>query len=276
MYRTGESAVRMKIDGIDGTSLLVVTLLATSASALAGQSPGGATVRGLVVDSVAGTPVSGVLLRLDSGGETFSARDGSFLLLDVPPGEHMIAALTSDCRVTWTEVTLEEGGISELRVTVPTVPGTEVVAERERSERRRAGGRLVTAEEIREMNAVTLADVIRRVEPNMVGAPTAVAGEVSSVEGRARNSFLSASGKEEPVVLIDGVRAVDGARALADLLPSEVETLELQPGASGGWEYGSAGAAGIIRVTTRRHSLAVRPARAEPCTVPSFPIGPGR
>ena len=121
------------------------------------------------------------------------------------------------------------------------------------------------------MNAVSLADVIRRKEPTMIGNPGAMPGSVPSISSRSRNSFTSPSGAEEPVVLVDGVRAVDGASALAIIHPSEVQTLELLPGAAAGWEFGSGGSAGVIRVTTRRYSAAAARVGTRGCVVPSFP-----
>ena len=75
------------------------------------------------------------------------------------------------------------------------------------------------------------------------------------------------------MVGVDGVRAAHGAQALDVIRPSEVETLELLPGAVAGWEFGSAGSAGVIRVTTRRGARASSRSGAEGCIVPGFPVG---
>lgn len=236
-----------------------------------------ATVEGHVVDSLTGRPIPGVLVRLDTGAETFSSSEGRFRLTDVPPGAHMLALLTADCRVNWREVDLEPGDVSSLTVRLSLPFGVAARQAREAAERRRSEGTLVTAEEIQEMNAVTLADVIRRLEPTMIGNPANMVGSATSVSGRSRNSFTSRTGAEEPVVLIDGVRATDGSRALAEIHPSDVGTLELLPGAAAGWEFGSAGSAGVIRVTTRRHGDAAAPGRVTDgpggCVVPGFPRG---
>lgn len=241
---------------------------------LSAQEPPAATLEGEVVDSVTGQPVAGVLLRLDSGPQTLSDEDGRFRLVGLEPGPHMFAVLTHDCRIMWSEVELTPGQVSRVEVRLASAFGTRVEREREQAERRRSEGKLVTAEEIEEMNATSLADVIRRVKPTMIGAPRGTVGAPTSVSGRSRNSFLSATGASEPVVVVNGVRVAHGAQALDFIRPSEVETLELLPGAAAGWEFGSAGSAGVIRVTTRRGDYrALSRSGAEGCVVPDFPVG---
>ena len=241
---------------------------------LSAQEPPAATLEGEVVDSVTGQPVAGVLLRLDSGPQTLSDEDGRFRLVGLEPGPHMFAVLTHDCRITWSEVELTPGQVSRVEVRLASAFGTRVEREREQAERRRSEGELVTADEIEQMNATSLADVIRRVKPTMIGAPRGTVGAPTSVSGRSRNSFLSATGASEPVVVVNGVRVAHGAQALDFIRPSEVETLELLPGAVAGWEFGSAGSAGVIRVTTRRGDYrALSRSGAEGCVVPDFPVG---
>ncbi len=238
---------------------------------LSAQEPPGAILEGEVVDSVTGQPVAGVLLRLDSGPETLSDEDGRFRLVGLEPGPHMFALLTHDCRITWSEVELTSGQVYRVEVRLGSAFGARVEREQEEAERRRSVGELVTADEIEEMNVTTLADVIRRVKPTMIGAPRGTVGAPTSVSGRSRNSFLSGTGEGEPVVVVDGVRVAHGAQVLDVIRPSDVETLELLPGAVAGWEFGSAGSAGVIRVTTRRGARASSRSGAEGCIVPGFP-----
>ncbi len=104
----------------------------------------------------------------------------------------------------------------------------------------------------------------------MVGTSSAV-GAVAPIRSRSRNSF-SDDGME-PVVVVDGVRASDGSRMIHSIDPSDVALLELLPGAVAGWEYGSDGAAGVIRVTTLNGRSVVGEPDTEGCRVPDFPIG---
>jgi hypothetical protein len=55
--------------------------------------------------------------------------------------------------------------------------------------------------------------------------------------------------------------------------PSEIAELEVQPGAAAGWEYGSSGASGVIKITMRRGLPDGAEELKEPsrCVVPAFP-----
>lgn len=235
---------------------------------LAAQDPSTAGLRGVVVDSVAGEPIGGVLVRLDTGPEAVTAGDGRFQLSGVEPGSHMLALLSADCRVTWAEVTLAPDTVVEARFRLPRVPTTE--ERRSSEERRRSQGEVVTAEEIEAMHARSLVEVIRRVEPSMVGSASVV-GAVTPVRSRSRNSMTERG--MEPVVVVDGVRAADASRAIHSIDASDVARLEVLPGSAAGWEYGSDGAAGVILVTTRGRIDPAGESELEACVVPDFPVG---
>ena len=107
----------------------------------------------------------------------------------------------------------------------------------------------------------------------MVSGTSGQAGSITGITQRAPNSL---TGVLEPVVVLDGTRMVDASETINMIRPGEVETLELLPSSSGGWEFGSSGSAGVIRITTRKG--AEDPARSEvgACRVPNFRglIGP--
>jgi hypothetical protein len=249
------------------STLVGVGLLGLSMD-VAAQDPAPATLEGQVLDSITDAPMAGVLIRLDSGAEALSDDRGRFRIEGLAAGPHMYAVMTADCRVSWGQVLLASGQVHERSVRLAAVPGTERRVAREEVERRRSEGRLVTAAEIESMSVRTLADIIRRVSPRMVGS-TAMAGAATPVRARAQSSFLEDG--MEPVVVIDGVRAPDPAQALDRVHPSEVYTMELLEGAAGGWMYGSDGAAGVIRVTTwKSHGGEARPS-LDGCVVPNFP-----
>ncbi|GIS79005.1 MAG: hypothetical protein CM1200mP14_05710 [Gammaproteobacteria bacterium] len=75
----------------------------------------------------------------------------------------------------------------------------------------------------------------------------------------------------EPVVVLDGTRMSDASETINMIRPGEVETLELLPSSSGGWEFGSSGSAGVIRITTRKGAQNLRRSEVEACKVPNFP-----
>lgn len=231
-------------------------------------APPTASLQGVVVDSATRQPLPNVLVRMDTGPRTLSDEEGRFRLDGLEPGSHVFALLTADCGVTWGDIDLETG---QSHATLVRVAASEEAAraEKEARHRRRSQGEVVTAAEIQAMAESSLAEVIRRVAPNMVGSPSGQFGRSTSVRGRARNSFVSTA--PEPVVVVDGVRVDDPATALDLIPPAEVAILEILPGAAGGWEFGSDGAAGLIRVTTRQGGDTS--SGPEDCTVPDFPRG---
>lgn len=237
---------------------------------LSAQTADAATLQGRVLDAATSRPLAGVLVQSEEGALTLSDEEGRFRLEGLEPGSHLVALLTPGCSVTWADVELESG---EVRDTVVRLEAAEEAARTEEraDRRRRSQGKVVTGAEIREMQESSLAEVIRRVAPNMVGSPSGQFGRSTSVQGRTRNSFLR--GAPEPVVVVDGVRVEDPADALDFIRPADVRILEILPGAAGGWEFGSEGAAGVIRVTTSSGGAERSPPGVEGCSVPDFPRG---
>ena len=250
-----------------------VFLSPPSTAAQVASSLRAATLTGQVVDSVSGDPIPGVLIRMDTGEEVFTDARGEFRLDGLRPGRRLFAVLTADCRITWGQLSVVTGIPREVRLRLPTVFGAAAEErDRELEERRRTSGRLYEAEEIDRMGARSMTEVLRRVAPAMVGGLGGAPGETSAIRPSRSRSMVS---QDPPVLVIDGVRVPDAAHVLYDMTPSEVETLEVQPGAAAGWEYGSSGASGVIKITLRK-GLATGQStrrRAAPCVVPSFPGG---
>ena len=57
------------------------------------------------------------------------------------------------------------------------------------------------------------------------------------------------------MVIFDGVQVGDGERALQDFKPVDVYSMEILRGASRGWEYGTGGAGGVIKIVTKTGDL---------------------
>lgn len=226
-------------------------------------------LEGFVADSATGRPVAGVLVRMDSGRGTVSDELGRFRIVGVDGGEHLVALLTPRCRVSWHRVALVEGQVRLMALTVAVDAPTEEERVRDRERRGLSQGAFLDAADIEAMQVRTLADVVRRVAPRMVGGSPDQVGASTEVRSRSTNSFTPS----EPVVVVDGARVSDGGRALDLIAPSDVETLEVLPGAAAGWEFGSDGAAGVIRVTTRYGDAPDSPDRVGSCQVPDFPTG---
>ena len=250
----------------------LVVGLAASDTAL-GQAPSGAVFQGQIVDSLSGEPMPGVLIRMDVGPETFTDDRGRFRLTGLPQGRRLFALLSSDCRITWGQIDVIEGIPREARLRLPPAFGAAGAAERrEEEERQRTGGKRLEADEIDRIRAHSVTELIRRLAPGMVSGRDGQVGATSTITSGRNRSFMP---DDAPVVVIDGLRIPEPDVVLAEMRPSEVQTLEVLPGSAAGWEYGSSGAGGVIKITLRRGvptGASAERSVAE-CTVPGFPRG---
>jgi outer membrane cobalamin receptor len=188
---------------------------------------------------------------------------GRFEVEGLAWGERPVILVSSRCSITTATVVVSEVDRREYHLTLP-----QEIADRQREDMRaRAEGIYMTADEIMATRARRMIDVVRRVAPQMVGAPGVQPGDVSPVRGRNRST---ASGVTEPVLVVDGAVLGRGDRILSDLAPGEVAALEILKGAAGGWMYGSEGAGGVIRVWTKRGGAASAPVGPESCEVPGW------
>ncbi len=260
--------------------LVTVVFLAASSRAVTGQVempagvPGaGAIFEGQIVDSITGDPIPGVMVRMDVGPETFTNALGQFRFDSLPQGNRLLAILTADCRITWAEITLVEGIPRNKRYRLPPAFGAVAAEEvKEADARRRAGGgRRLTAEEIDRMNVRSVTELIRSIAPQVLTPQQGDPGNDSGLRSARGRSMTGETAP--PVLVVDGVRMPGFEGVLAAIEPSEVALLEVLPGAAAGWEYGSSGASGVIKITLRRGL----PDGADPtleraaCVVPSFP-----
>jgi len=247
---------------------------AVGVTGLAAQASPSAIIEGRVVDSISGDPIAGVLVRMDTGPEAFTDERGRFRLTGLTPGRHLFAMLSADCRVTWGRVDLVEGVVREARLRLPPSFGAAAEeARRGERERSRVQGRVLLAAEIDRLNARSVTELVRRLAPDMVSsAGSGQLGATSRFTGRGQSSFMPDPG---PVLVVDGTRVADVARTLDYMHPSEVAVLEVLPGAAAGWDFGSDGGSGAIRVTTRKGFATGAPDEqaAADCVVPDFPGG---
>lgn len=230
-----------------------------------------AYLQGQILDSISGEPIPGVLIRMDSGHEAFTGRRGRFEFKDLPEGKRLLAMMTADCRITWGQVTVVQRFPRDVEFRLPSVFGAKAEQDRrEIEERQRSTGRRLEAHEIEGMNARNVMELIRRLAPNMVGPmPGDVGATARFRSARGRSTAVA----DPPILLIDGVRTPGAEGALFQMRPNEVESIEVQPGAAAGWEYGSAGASGVIKVTLKKglaSGASERPLPT-PCIVPAFP-----
>jgi hypothetical protein len=244
-------------------SMIVLAVAAVSAVPAAAQEARTGRVAGTVVSGSNGRAVAGVQIRFDSGERVVTDSRGRFEVEGLAWGERPVILVSSRCAITTATVVVSEVDRREYHLTLP-----QEIAEMQREDMRaRAEGIYMTADEIMATRARRMIDVVRRVAPQMVGAPGVQPGDVSPVRGRNR---ATASGVTEPVLVVDGAVLGRGDRILSDLAPGEVAAMEILKGAAGGWMYGSEGAGGVIRVWTKRGGAASAPVGPESCEVPGW------
>jgi hypothetical protein len=238
-----------------------------------GATDAGAIFEGQVVDSVSGDPIPGVMVRMDVGPQTFTDALGQFRFDALPQGRRLFAILTADCRIRWDEITLVTGIPRNKRYRLPPAFGAAAAEEVEQSEARRrsGGGRRLVSEDIDRMNVRSVTELIRSIAPGVLTPQQGDPGNDSGLRSARGRSMTGETAP--PVLVVDGVRMPGFEGVLVAIEPSEVAMLEVLPGAAAGWEYGSSGASGVIKITLRRGL----PDGADPtlaraaCVVPSFP-----
>jgi TonB-dependent starch-binding outer membrane protein SusC len=240
-----EAPIMIKSSAV--SAALVALVVATDA--LAGQNPPPAALptvlEGLTLDAQSGLPFPNIQIRFDTGERVTSDEAGRFSIDSIAPGYHRVALVTGRCNVTFADLEVAPGAIKRIAFAVPSEMVGITPSPKEL--KTHSEGDLYTTRDLQEMKVRNLLDALRRVAPDMVGPVGGQPGMAPSLMGRTR----TAQGVAAPLVVVDGIVVVDGPRALQDLDPDEVASLEVLRGASRGWTYGTGAAGGVIRVVTR-------------------------
>ncbi len=204
-----------------------------------------ATLDGFVLASSNGRRLEGVLVVIENGPRAKTGREGRYRLEDVPPGVHRVAFVAPGCQTTFATVEAWPGETRSMAFEIAYDPAVAEMLAR----RRRSSGKVVTAQEIEAMRAPTLLDVLTRVAPGMVRTPGNQPGRDPWVRSRSPVAVQEVA----PAVILDGVVLGEtGLTYLQDLNPSDVAWMEVLGGASGGWDVGTGGSGGLIRIQTKR------------------------
>lgn len=230
-------------------SAIRIVSTAVVAAVLASAPSGGAaqdvTVSGLVVTSSDAAPLAGVLVRLDTGERTRTRKDGSFRLEGIGPGPHGVALVAAGCQITFAALSPDPG--EQVTVAFQMEYDPEVAAAARRAS---SSGRVIGSAEIERMRAQDVGDVLARLYPGMVGAPPVQPGQEAYL--RSRGS-VSLSGPVEPAIILDGsLLGPASAGRLRDIPIADVAWIQVARGASGGWDVGTGGSGGLVRIQTRR------------------------
>lgn len=228
----------------------------------AGQT---AALEGFVIASTGGARIPGVLVVVDTGERAKTDADGAYALKDLSSGTHRLALVAPGCQITFASVEVRPGEHRTLGFEIVFDPAAAEGARRKRS----PSGKVMTAREIEALHVQTLTDVLARMAPGFVGASPPQPGQEARV--RSRRS-VSARADVAPAVIVDGVHlGTLETEQLSGIHPSDVAWIEVLRGASGGWEVGTGGSGGLVRIQTKRGRRMDMPyVEPERCEIPGW------
>ncbi|MXW17834.1 MAG: TonB-dependent receptor [Gemmatimonadetes bacterium] len=246
---------------------LLVALMGVTTVPAAAQT---GSVQGLVLDGVSRRPLADAQVHVvGTGIGLLTNSAGRFVLLGVPAGEQVVRVSVIgygevDTNVT---VTVDEVVSLEIEMTPTAISLDEIVVTGVGAEtQRRALGTTVevlTAEDFELAPVQSLDQVLQgRVPGATVSATSAQPGTGSLINFRGVSSVF---GAQTPVIYIDGVRVDNDqatsagtggeqSSALADLLTTDIERIEITRGGAASTLFGADAATGVIQVFTRKGS----------------------
>ncbi len=222
-------------------------------------------VAGTVTDSASGRPLAGVQVTLGAAGAPRGAvtgDDGRYRIANVPAGRYAVTAR----RIGYTPATRTGAVADGPTVTADFVVSSQaavlsaVVAVGYGTQRREDVTGAVTSVNVEQTRSAPIVSVDQVLQGRAAGVQVTQSngapGGGVTVRVRGTNSISATS---EPLYVIDGVPAFVGSRSanptanpLADINPSDVESIEVLKDASSAAIYGARGANGVVIVTTRR------------------------
>lgn len=247
--------------------LALLGLLGALASAEDAEAQTG-TLAGQVVDAQSARPLVDAQVSIPGTGVgALTNTNGRFVLRNAPVGQQtvrvdLIGYSSAEQSVTvavnqTAEVTfrLDQDAIA-LEELVVTGVGRE-------TERRKLSTSVdvISAEEISQAPVTSVDQLLQgRVAGATVNAQSAQAGTASLINFRGTSSVF---GAQTPVIYVDGVRVDNDqstaagtggeqSSALADLLTSDIERIEVTKGGAASTLFGSDAATGVIQIFTKR------------------------
>ncbi len=239
---------------------------------------GSATIAGRVIDAKTDQPVAAATITVVGTPLGAATRfDGTYRITGISTGSYRVTARRLGYAVITRPVTIADTGTTTIEFAlvpsaalldqvVTTVTGNEA--------RYRVGNLIETlpADSVVRTQPVTdLGDLINARVPGVeVFSNGGMTGASPTINIRGQNSFTVSN---QPLLYVDGVRAENGGATSAygniatyngfatfsgrlnDLVPSEVESIEIVKGPSAATLYGTEAANGVILVTTKRGSV---------------------
>ncbi len=250
--------------------MAALVLLGSLASGIPGdllaQTTG--TVAGRVRDAASMRPLSDAQVFIPGTGlGTLSNAEGAFIIRNVPPGEITVRAEILGYGHQETTVTVRAGQTATVEFNL----GQDAIALEElvvtgvgkETERRKLSTSLdvLSAEEISQVPATSVDQLLQgRIAGATINAQSSQPGTSSLINFRGISSVY---GAQTPVIYVDGVRVDNSiataagtggeqSSALADLLTSDIERIEVTRGGAASALFGSDAATGVIQIFTKK------------------------
>ncbi len=262
--RAGIMHYQRRLRGI--AAFVMPVVLAVWAPAPAQSQTG--VITGQVLDASSGRPLSDAHVTvMGTGIVKLTNVAGRFTLFNVPVGEHVVRATFIGYGEAEQIVTVGAGETHDIdfemfltAIALDVIVVTGVGAE---TARRALGTsvEVLTTEEIAQAPVQSVDQLLMgRVAGATVNATSAQPGTGSLINFRGISSVF---GAQTPVIYVDGVR-VDNEQAtaagtggeqssaLADLLTSDIDRIEITRGGAASTLYGSDAATGVIQIFTRK------------------------
>ena len=250
-------------------TLALLALALPFAASVASAQTG--TIVGTVTDGASKTPIPSVQIQIvGSTRGVISGPDGHYRFVGVPSGSTQLrvtrigyAAATQTVNVPTGDVATADFVLTATQVTLDQV----VVTGTQTNERERETGNLVAViqtDSISKGPIETFSDLIAGKAAGVdVDQSSGTVGGSARIRIRGSNSI---SLSNDPLLIIDGVYVDNGSASSTigvggqapsrfdDLNPDDIENVEILKGPSASALYGTAGANGVILVTTKKGS----------------------
>jgi outer membrane receptor protein involved in Fe transport len=241
-------------------------ILLSSPARASAQATG--TVTGQVTDIASGRPLMDAQLYIPGTGlGVLSNAQGRFNMRNVPVGEvtirvELLGYASADQTVTVVagQTTVANFALSQDAIALEEIVVTGLGTETERRKLSTSVD-VLSADEISQVPVTSVDQLLQgRVAGATVNAQSAQAGTAALINFRGTSSVF---GAQTPVVYVDGVR-VDNSQstaagtggeqssALADLLTSDIDRIEITKGGAASTLYGSDAATGVIQIFTKQ------------------------
>ena len=229
-----------------------------------------ATITGRVVDQANQQPLAEAqIIVVGTSRGTRTDADGRYRIGGVTPGSLQIRAIRIGYEQATQSVSVSAGQTATADFALITAPLTLdqiiVTATGEEQRLREVGNTVSMIDSVNQANVTSFADMLAARAPGVVvGQSAGQTGSGARIRIRGANSV---SLSNEPMIVIDGVRVLGGATGIEsnsigvggqepsrfnDINPEEIERVEILKGPAASALYGTAGANGVIQITTKR------------------------